>query len=234
MKLKNIIYIIICLIIVAGIVVWKTVGFNMELQYSSRKQIELTNKTGIEISDIKKMVSEVLGNTRFIVQPVETFGNAVSIVAEDMTKEQKNSIVEKFNEKYYSENSSEENKESSDKSSDKKIDNDDIKIVSIPFTRVKDVIKPYILPGIITLVLVTMYFTIRFRRLGYKKIFAKTLIVPVVAETLMFSIIAITRIPFGRIAITLGIALYLMTIFVLTNKFENERIKILEELENNN
>ena len=234
MKLKNIIYIIICLIIVAGIVVWKTVGFNMELQYSSRKQIELTNKTGIEISDIKKMVSEVLGNTRFIVQPVETFGNAVSIVAEDMTKEQKNSIVEKFNEKYYSEDSSEESKESSDKSSDKKIDNDDIKIVSIPFTRVKDVIKPYILPGIITLVLVTMYFTIRFRRLGYKKIFAKTLIVPVVAETLMFSIIAITRIPFGRIAITLGIALYLMTIFVLTNKFENERIKILEELENNN
>lgn len=234
MKLKNIIYIIICLIIVAGIVVWKTVGFNMELQYSSRKQIELTNKTGIEISDIKKMVSEVLGNTRFIVQPVETFGNAVSIVAEDMTEEQKNSIVEKFNEKYYSEDSSEESKESSDKSSDKKIDNDDIKIVSIPFTRVKDVIKPYILPGIITLVLVTMYFTIRFRRLGYKKIFAKTLIVPVVAETLMFSIIAITRIPFGRVAITLGIALYLMTIFVLTNKFENERIKILEELENNN
>lgn len=234
MKLKNIIYIIICLIIVAGIVVWKTVGFNMELQYSSRKQIELTNKTGIEISDIKKMVSEVLGNTRFIVQPVETFGNAVSIVAEDMTEEQKNSIVEKFNEKYYSDDSSEESKESSDKSSDKKIDNDDIKIVSIPFTRVKDVIKPYILPGIITLVLVTMYFTIRFRRLGYKKIFAKTLIVPVVAETLMFSIIAITRIPFGRIAITLGIALYLMTIFVLTNKFENERIKILEELENNN
>ncbi len=234
MKLKNIIYIIICLIIVAGIVVWKTAGFNMELQYSSRKQIELTNKTGIEISDIKKMVSEVLGNTRFIVQPVETFGNAVSIVAEDMTEEQKNSIVEKFNEKYYSEDSSEEDKESSDKSSDKKIDNDDIKIVSIPFTRVKDVIKPYILPGIITLVLVTMYFTIRFRRLGYKKIFAKTLIVPVVAETLMFSIIAITRIPFGRIAITLGIALYLMTIFVLTNKFENERIKILEELENNN
>lgn len=234
MKLKNIIYIIICLIIVAGIVVWKTVGFNMELQYSSRKQIELTNQTGIEISDIKKMVSEVLGNTRFIVQPVETFGNAVSIVAEDMTEEQKNSIVEKFNEKYYSEDSSEESKESSDKSSDKKIDNDDIKIVSIPFTRVKDIIKPYILPGIITLVLVTMYFTIRFRRLGCKKIFAKTLIVPVVAETLMFSIIAITRIPFGRVAITLGIALYLMNIFVLTNIFENERIKILEELENNN
>ena len=234
MKLKNIIYIIICLIIVAGIVVWKTVGFNMELQYSSRKQIELTNQTGIEISDIKKMVSEVLGNTRFIVQPVETFGNAVSIVAEDMTEEQKNSIVEKFNEKYYSEDSSEESKESSDKSSDKKIDNDDIKIVSIPFTRVKDIIKPYILPGIITLVLVTMYFTIRFRRLGCKKIFAKTLIVPVVAETLMFSIIAITRIPFGRIAVILGIALYLITIFVLTNKFENERIKILEELENNN
>ena len=223
MKTKKIIlYIIICLIIIAGVVVWKLAGFNMELQYSSRKQIQLTNQTGIENSDIEKIASEVLGNTKFMIQPVETFGNAVSIVAEDMTEDQKNSIVEKFNEKYYSGDS------------ENKINSDDIKIVSIPFTRVKDVIKPYILPGIITLILVTLYFAIRFKKLGWKKIIAKTLVIPVVVEALMFSIIAITRIPFGRVTIILGIALYIMTIFILTNKFENERTKKLEELENNN
>lgn len=223
MKTKKIIlYIIICLIIIAGVVVWKLAGFNMELQYSSRKQIQLTNQTGIEISDIEKIASEVLGNTKFMIQPVETFGNAVSIVAEDMTEDQKNSIVEKFNEKYYSGDS------------ENKINSDDIKIVSIPFTRVKDVIKPYILPGIITLILVTLYFAIRFKKLGWKKMIAKTLVIPVVVEALMFSIIAITRIPFGRVTIILGIALYIMTIFILTNKFENERTKKLEELENNN
>ena len=223
MKTKKIIlYIIICLIIVAGIVVWKTVGFNMELQYSSRKQIELTNKTGIEISDIEKIASEVLGNTEFMIQPVETFGNAVSVVSKDMTEDQKNSIVEKFNEKYYSDDS------------DHKINSDDIKIVSIPFTRVKDVIKPYILPGAITLILVTLYFAIRFRKLGWKKVIAKALVIPVVVEALMFSIIAITRAPFGRVTTILGIAIYIITIFILTNKFENERTKLLVELENNN
>lgn len=223
MKTKKIIlYIIICLIIVAGIVVWKTVGFNMELQYSSRKQIQLANQTGIEISDIEKIASEVLGNTEFMIQPVETFGNAVSVVSKDMTEDQKNSIVEKFNEKYYSDDS------------DHKINSDDIKIVSIPFTRVKDVIKPYILPGAITLILVTLYFAIRFRKLGWKKVIAKALVIPVVVEALMFSIIAITRAPFGRVTTILGIAIYIITIFILTNKFENERTKLLVELENNN
>lgn len=223
MKTKKIIlYIIICLIIVAGIVVWKVAGFNKELQYSSRKQIQLANQTGIEISDIEKIASEVLGNTEFMIQPVETFGNAVSVVSKDMTEDQKNSIVEKFNEKYYSDDS------------DHKINSDDIKIVSIPFTRVKDVIKPYILPGAITLILVTLYFAIRFRKLGWKKVIAKALVIPVVVEALMFSIIAITRAPFGRVTTILGIAIYIITIFILTNKFENERTKLLVELENNN
>ena len=48
MNTKNIIiYIIMCLIIIAGIAVWDSQGFNSELQYSSRKQIQLSNKTGI-------------------------------------------------------------------------------------------------------------------------------------------------------------------------------------------
>ena len=104
MKTKNlIIYILICLIVIAGIAVWNAKGFNTELQFSSRKQIVLSNYTGIEISDIKSIVSEILGNTEYIIQPVETFGNSVSIVARDITEEQKTKIIEKFNEKYKTE-----------------------------------------------------------------------------------------------------------------------------------
>ena len=101
MKNKNlIIYIIICLIIIAGLAVWQSKGFRTEIQYTPRKQIQLTNYTGIEISDVESIASEVLGKTTYIVQPVETFGNAVSIVSKNMTEEQKDKIVEKFNEKY--------------------------------------------------------------------------------------------------------------------------------------
>ena len=52
--INKILYIIICIIIIAGIIVWKYNGFNLELQYSNRDQINISNNTGINIEDIKK------------------------------------------------------------------------------------------------------------------------------------------------------------------------------------
>ena len=209
-----IIYIIICLIIIAGVAVWDKKGFRTEMQFTPRKEIELTNYTGIDVSDIESIASEVLGNTRFMVQRVETFGNAVVIVAKDITEEQKNTIVSKFNEKYGTE-----------------IKPENIEIVSIPFTRIKDVIKRFIAPGIATLVLVLVYFIIRFKKIGWKQVTLKTILAPVVAELLLFSIISIIRIPFSRFAVSLGVGLYISIIIILTVIFENQRNKIIEEME---
>lgn len=217
MKNKNIIiYVIICLIIIAGVAVWEAKGFRTEMQFTPRKEIELTNYTGIDVSDIEAIASETLGNTRFMVQRVETFGNAVVIVAKDITEEQRNNIVTKFNEKYGTELKSE-----------------NIEIVSIPFTRIKDVIKRFIVPGIVSLVLVLTYFVIRYKKIGWKKVTIKTLLTPVVAELLLFSIISIIRVPFSRLAVSLGVGTYISIIIVLTIMFENQRNKIIKELEDN-
>lgn len=207
MKAGNkILYILICLIIIVGIVIWKNKGFNLELQYSSRDQISISNNTGINITDIEQIASEILGNTRHFVQKIEMFGNSVSIVADEITEEQKKQIIEKFNEKYKTD-----------------IDKDEIEIVEIPFTRVKDVIKPFIIPGVIIFVIILAYFLIRFKNLGIKQILSKIVIISVFAELLLYSMIAITRIPFGRILIACSIGLYVVIIGILTNKFENDR-----------
>ena len=217
MKNKNlIIYIIICLIIIAGLAVWQSKGFRTEIQYTPRKQIQLTNYTGIEISDVESIASEVLGKTTYIVQPVETFGNAVSIVSKNMTEEQKDKIVEKFNEKYNT-----------------KLEKEKVEIYSIPHTRVKDILKRYIVPGIATLCLVIVYFAIRFSKIGYKKVIAKTILVPIVSELIVFSIMSIARIPFSRLAVATGLTVYLISLIVLTVMFENQRNRYIEELENN-
>jgi len=218
MKNRNlIIYIVICLIIIAGVAVWESKGFRTEMQFAPRKQIELTNYTGIKISDIEEIAKEVLGNTKFMVQPVETFGNAVVIEAKDITEEQRNDIVTKFNEKYGTE-----------------VKSENIEIINIPFTRIKDVIKRFVVPGSITLAMVFIYFIIRFRKIGWKKVIIKTLLLPAVAELLLFSIISITRLPFSRLAVTCGIGLYMISIIALTVMFENDRNRIIEELETNN
>ena len=217
MKNKNlIIYIIICLIIIAGLAVWQSKGFRTEIQYTPRKQIQLTNYTGINISDVESIASEVLGNTTYIVQPVETFGNAVSIVSKNMTEEQRDKIVEKFNEKYNT-----------------KLEKEKVVIYSIPHTRVKDILKRYIVPGIATLCLVIVYFAIRFSKIGYKKVIAKTILVPIVSELIVFSIMSIARIPFSRLAVATGLTVYLISLIALTVMFENQRNRYIEELENN-
>lgn len=216
MKTKNIIiYIIICLIIIAGIAVWDSKGFNSELQYSSRYQIEISNNTGIEKSDIEQIASEVLGDKRYFVQEVETFGNYVTIVSEEITEEQKNEIVQKFNDKYQTE-----------------VNSDDIAIKYIPFTRVKDVIKHFVFTGVITLGIIMIYFLVRFRNLGWKFIIFSTLFYPVIAEILMYSIMAIVRIPFGRLAIALSIGLYIAVVIVLTCIFENKRKDLIKNTNN--
>ena len=217
MKNKNlIIYIIICLIIIAGIAVWQSKGFRTEIQYTPRKQIQLTNYTGINTSDVESIASEVLGNTTYIIQPVETFGNAVSIVAKNMTEEQRDKIVEKFNEKYNT-----------------KLEKEKVEIYSIPHTRVKDILKRYIIPGLATLCLVIVYFAIRFSKIGYKKVIAKTMLVPIVSELIVFSIISIARIPFSRLAVATGLTVYLISLIALTVMFENQRNRYIKELENN-
>lgn len=213
MKLANkIIYVISCLIIIAGIIVWKNKGFNLELQYSARKQINITNNTGINIDDINQIVSEVLGNTKYSVNEVEIFKNSVAITAKDITEEQKNEIIKKFNEKYGTD-----------------IKSEDIDIMSIPYTRVQDAIKPFTLPGIVTIAIIIVYFLIRFSKLGVIKILLKTVIIPILSELVLFSIIAITRIPLGQIAVACGVGLYVIVIAILTNIFENQREKKIAE-----
>ena len=218
MKTKNIIlYVIICLIIIAGIAVWDSKGFNTEFQFSSRYEIQISNNKGINKNDIEEIAKEVLGDKKFFVQEVEQFGNSIQIVSEEINDEQKSEIITKFNEKY-----------------EEEIKPEDVEIEYIPVTRVKDVVEQFIVPGIITLSVVLVYFLIRFRKkVSFLEVFLKTIIYPIIAELLMYSIMAIARIPFGRLSISMSVVLYLAVILMLTCIFENKRNKYSEENNNN-
>ena len=59
-KKQKIALIIIALIMIAGLVVTLTVGFNFELKMQETKKIELYLQKGFEISDIKNITNEVM------------------------------------------------------------------------------------------------------------------------------------------------------------------------------
>ncbi len=204
-KKTKIIIVILALIIIAGIIVTLTVGLNFDLRYRDSKRVELYLQTDFNISDIKQITDEVMPGEQVIIQKVEVYEDTVSITVKDITDEQKQSLIDKVNEKYGTELSS-----------------DSVEVESVPNTRGRDIIKPYIAPFIIATLIILVYMAVRYRKIGVVKTLLKTVIISVVAQSVLLSIMAITRIPIGIVTIPLVITVYLLTLIGLTTYFEKQ------------
>ena len=212
-KSKQLKIILIALVIIAGIVIIAVEGFNFDLKYQDTQRVELYLKTEFNIADIRQITNEVFGNQKVMIQKVEVFEDSVSITTTSISDEQKNNLITKINEKYGTELATE-----------------DTTIENIGHTRGRDIIKPYIIPFAIAVIIVLVYLGIRYYKLVIVKVIGKSIGIMVLAQVLLFSIIAITRIPIGRLTIPMVMLVYLLTLFGITNMFEkNLSKKKLEE-----
>lgn len=209
--------VLITIIILAGIGVIFTIGFNFDLRYQESKTIQLYLGKTFEIEDIKKITDEILKNQPVIIQKVEVYEDSVSILAKDITEEQKNNIINKVNETYQTELKAEETQ-----------------ITNIPHTRGRDIIKPYIMPFVIATIVILLYMAIRYAKLGSIKIVSQTILALLVAEAVLVSILAITRISIGRLTIPMVLIVYLLTLLVITTNLEKKREINKQEDEKNN
>lgn len=212
MKLKNkkviIATIIMLIIIIAGIVMAVVKGFAFDLKYQDAKRIELGIGQAFEEKDIKEIAKEVLGNEQITIQKIEVYEDAVSIMAKDITDEQKNEIITKVNEKYGTE-----------------ISTDETTIIDVSHTRARDLLKPYVVPFLIVAGITIVYMMIRYHKFGAGKILVKIVLLMAISQILLFGIMAITRIPLGRLTLPLIIIVYLLTICAYTIKLEKREEK---------
>ena len=204
-KKTKIIFTIIAIIILIGIAITCTIGLNFDLRYRDSKRMELYLEQEFNISDIKQMTDEVMPSKKVIIQKVEVYEDTVSITAEDITDEEKQSLIDKVNEKYGT-----------------TLVAESTEIETIPNTRGRDIVKPYVVPFGIATLIILVYMAIRYRKLGVIKTLLKTIVIAIVAEMVLLSIMAITRIPIGLITIPLVITVYLLTLIGLTTYFEKE------------
>lgn len=212
LKNKNkVIYIIVAVLILIGVIVCCTKGFNIELTYMPRQEFVVSNNTGLDVNKIEEIAKSVLGGKKVKAQEVERFGNAVQIISTEISDEAKQEIINKVNEEYGTEISSE-----------------DVTVTSIPATRIRDIIKPYIVPAIFTFVVVLVYFAFMYKKQGITKVLLKGAVVPLVTEFVFYSLIAITRIPFGRLTSAIAVGLYIASIGALTICFEKEKSKTVK------
>ena len=204
-KKTKIIITIIAIIILIGIAITCTIGLNFDLRYRDSKRMELYLEQDFNISDIKQMTDEVMKDKKIIIQKVEVYEDTVSITAEDITDEEKQSLIDKVNEKYGTTLSAESTQ-----------------IENIPNTRGRDIVKPYVVPFGIASLIILVYMAIRYRKLGVIKTLLKTVLILIVAQIVLLSIMAITRIPIGIVTIPLVITVYLLTLVGLTTYFEKQ------------
>lgn len=205
MKQKNkkiIAIVIIALIILAGIVVVSVWGFNKELRFGQGQRIEIYVEQKVDKAKIKSIAEEVLGMHN-MVKTVEIYEDVVTIKASSISEEQRNAIVNKIKENYEFEQTAE---------------NTDIN--TVPATRFRDIYKQYVVPFVISIVLVSVYMIIRYYKKGTLKVLAKTLVIPAVAELLLFSWMAIVRIPVGRYTPVLVLLVYVASIWYVMKEIE--------------
>ncbi len=205
----KIIAILSIIIIIAGIIMIMTKGYNFDLKYSDSKRILLNVGTTFNNQDIKSITDEVLGNQKVMIQKVEVFEDAVSITAKEITEEQKTNLINKMNEKYGTTTKAE-----------------DIEITTIAHTRGRDIIKPYIVPFLIATIIIVIYMMIRYYKLNAFKVLLKTVCMVIYTQIMLFSIIAITRIPIGRLTIPMVLTVYILTLVGCTSRFENNLKKV--------
>ena len=76
-----------------------------------------------------------------------------------------------------------------------------------------------------------VYIGARYYRLGIVKTTLKVIAILAITQVELFSIIALTRIPVGRLTIPMVIIVYLFTLLGITNNLEKRNVSKKEEME---
>lgn len=205
-------YIIIVAIIIAGIVITATKGFNVELRYTANKKVELTIGELVDTAKIQKEADEVFGKGKSVVQVVEVFKDTVQITAKDITEEQKNNLVAKINELYPQE-------AGEDGTTQTLLDASKITIESSENARLRDFLKPYIIPTVTVTIIILAYYAIVYRKLGVIKVLIKSILTIVLSQLVLLSVLAITRIPMGRLTTPLILLTYVTSLIYTSGSF---------------
>ena len=198
---KKIVLLGVILLIIAGIVVVALKGINVSLVFQQHESISLLIGKQININEIQEICNEVFKNKKVVLKKVELFDDSVSIIAQSITDEEKSNLIQKVNEKY---------------STEFKVE--DITIEKISNVRVIDMVRPYILPIIISTVLIIIYMIIIFKNQKFVKIIGKIFEIILLTELALASIIAISRIPLLPIMVNLMFVIAIIELIFLINK----------------
>lgn len=204
---KNVFLIILAVIILVGIIMFCIKDLNYNLFYGKNTTISITTEQAIDKSELQQIVEETIGG-KVSVRNLNDLSNSLLITIKGISDEQKTNLLTKVNEKYSLE-----------------LKEEDLEITNNASIKLIDIIKPYITPSVISIVLILAYFIIRYRKYGIGKIILETLGSILISELSLFSIYAIVRIPVNSITMPISVILFVIVIIALMEKYRKEELK---------
>ena len=211
---KKIFYAILVCVIIAGAVVIATIGLKTDITYSRNLRLDVYLGKEYTRADIEPVAKEVFGNERMLIQQVEYYGDMFSITISQEVEEV-DSKIEQLTNKLNEKLGLELKKESITKEYQ-------------PHIRLFSVLKPYLLPLAISMIVILAYVMIRFRKIGAWRTLVLYVLMVLASELIYLSILAICRIPINRLVTPIGLAIYVIVITILTARQE-KKLAIYQE-----
>ena len=200
------------LLVLAGIVVVIFKGFNVSLMFRQHESIDVVIGTSFEIKDVKEICNKVFNGKKYVLRTVEVFSDAVNINVESITDEEKQDLVTEFNNKYGLE-----------------LKVEDLTIKSNSNVRIRDMVIPYIMPSFVSMVLITIYLIIRFRKLNAFKMLGKLYGLLIITIAAIASVVAIVRIPFSSFVVNVTSVICIVELVIVTAYLEKNYNKLAFE-----
>lgn len=207
--MKKIIQIVLMCLIIAGVIIVTTIGFNVGTKYSETTQISIKIGKEFDLKDIKAITNEVFEKQNTQIQYVELYKDMVQITVKEASEEQIKTLNDKINEKY-------------------EISNElsNVLVTRQSNVRLRDIVKPYIVPVAIVSVITIVYVMIAFRKLEIWQVLYNTLMNMVAPQAILAGFYAVTRIPVNRLTVVIEILIYIASIMlniVYLNKIEKNK-----------
>ncbi len=236
MKLENkkIIIFGLALLILSGIIVVMLKGFNVSLDLQSHDTLKFVFSQKFEKNDVENVCKEVFKNKKYKIKTVEVFTDAVYIISPSITDDEKTALLEKLNDLYKTEKDTVEenasNEETIEEAEEKTIydeleEGKDFNFYSDAKVRIRDIVKPYIVPSIISAIIICIYVALKYRKLNDGKIWItilKLISELIVIILILLSLIAILRIKFTSTLIPLLMFIILICLVIRLSNYEKD------------
>lgn len=208
-NVKKILILGMILLVIAGIIVVALKGFHVSLLFGKHETIGIKLGIDVDLNQVQEVCNETFGKKEFVVKALEVFGDSVQISVESITEEEKTMLIEKLNEKFGTEKTVE-----------------DLNIVAVSNKRIRDVVKPYIVPMGVSYGIIFAYMFIRFRKVNAVEKVISFVWKSVLLEAILLSIIAITRISVDELLISVlilvAVAYLSYHVFLGERELENQ------------